>query len=720
MLRINTNVNALNACTQANLNQQQLHQSLERLGSGLRINSSKDDASGMSISNNLLSYAHTLKQANNNANDAIGILQIADKAIDEQLKILDIIKAKSTQAAQDGQTSKTRAMLLSDINHLLEEFDAISNNTNYNGMSLLNGNFINKKFQIGFASNQVIQSSILSTNSKKIGNTRFETSANIIAGNYGNIDVKINSMLDGKEYTISNIEIGSETNQGIGNLANEINKISDKTGVRAYYNVITKGTNTIKSGNTGDDFSINGVNIGRLEIKNGDSNGALIQAINSIKNETGVEASVDAFGYLNLKSLDGRGITIKDSSNGIFGIASLRSVQGVVSEVEKFKATSDGGIVINGEAVEGATNITDFIKNVNKITNKTQVMAKIENGNIIFVPLGEGKSLQISGNEVRTKLGIPLTTVRGDWVDSSKAFIKRPADEDNPPSLALYVLYDGEDKPRYTPNIKLEGKADGIYTLYDVAECFNRMSAQTGIKAFVEENEQGQVRLCFDMPDNVSTIKGISTGSKPEGSSGDAYSLGFGGDKERTADGAKMTTICENYGRLSLVGSSSSDISISVNKDGLEQNGLLGMSTDLKGFYQTNVSLKEMTGALSLEQEHAMGFYDSIFDSILMEGKGLSLKKAMALMDVSENAIKDLNKIRSDIGSVQNQLQATINNISLTEISLLNSASNVKDLDFANESIKYTKLFIITQSNINALYKANILKSQIFFNLFKF
>lgn len=719
-MRINTNVTALNAYAQASLNQQQLNQSLERLGSGLRINSSKDDASGMSISNNLLSSAHTLKQANNNANDAIGMFQIADKAIDEQLKILDTIKVKATQAAQDGQTSKTRTMILADINRLLEEFDAISNNTSYNGMSLLNGSFINKKFQVGSAANQTIQSSIHSTNSKTLGNTRFETSANIIAGNYGDIDVKINSMLDGKEYTISNVEIGSGTNQGIGQLADEINKISDQTGVRAYYDVTTKGTSTIKSGNTGDDFSINGVHIGRLEVKDADSNGALVQAINSVKNETGVEASIDAFGYLNLKSLDGRGITVKDSSNGIFGIASLRSVQGVMSKVEDFKATNTGGIMINGEAVEGATNAIDFVKNVNKITDKTQVMAKIEDGNIVFVPLDETKPLQISGKEVRTQLGIPLTTVRGDWVDASKAFIKRPADENNPPSLALQVLYEGDATPQWTSSIKLEGKADGIYTLYDVADCFNRASAQTGIKAFVEENEQGQVRLCFNMPDNVTTIKGISTSPQPAGSSGNAYNLGFGGSKERVADGAKTVTICENYGRLSLVGSGSSDISIRVERDGLEQNGLLGIDTDLKGFYQTSVSLKEITGSLNLAQEHAMGFYGSIFDSVLIEGKGLSLKKAMALMDVSENAIRDLDKIRSDIGSVQNQLQATINNISITEISLLNSASSIKDLDFADESVKYTKSSIIAQSNTNILYKANTLKSQIFSTLFKF
>ncbi|WP_038815659.1 flagellin [Campylobacter jejuni] len=116
-----------------------------------------------------------------------------------------------------------------------------------------------------------------------------------------------------------------------------------------------------------------------------------------------------------------------------------------------------------------------------------------------------------------------------------------------------------------------------------------------------------------------------------------------------------------------------------------------------------------------------MGFFASIFDTSLSDGSGeLNLKKAMALMDVSDNAISDLSAIRSDIGSVQNQLQATINNISITEISLLNSASNIKDLDFANENLNYIKSSIISQSNTAMLYKANTLKTQLFTMLFKF
>ncbi|UWN10336.1 flagellin [Campylobacter jejuni] len=151
--RINTNVAALNAKANADLNSKSLDASLSRLSSGLRINSAADDASGMAIADSLRSQANTLGQAISNGNDALGILQTADKAMDEQLKILDTIKTKATQAAQDGQSLKTRTMLQADINRLMEELDNIANTTSFNGKQLLSGNFINQEFQIGASSN---------------------------------------------------------------------------------------------------------------------------------------------------------------------------------------------------------------------------------------------------------------------------------------------------------------------------------------------------------------------------------------------------------------------------------------------------------------------------------------------------------------------------------------------------------------------------------------
>ncbi|MDY2999883.1 MAG: flagellin B, partial [Campylobacter hyointestinalis] len=116
--RINTNIAAMSAHTNSVMNNRNLESSLGKLSSGLRIQTAADDASGMSIADSLRSQANGLGQAIKNGNDAIGIVQTADKAMDEQIKILDTIKTKAIQAAQDGQNSDSRRALQNDISRL--------------------------------------------------------------------------------------------------------------------------------------------------------------------------------------------------------------------------------------------------------------------------------------------------------------------------------------------------------------------------------------------------------------------------------------------------------------------------------------------------------------------------------------------------------------------------------------------------------------------------
>ncbi|EAI7268310.1 flagellin A [Campylobacter lari] len=306
--RINTNIGAMNAHANSTITARELDKSLSRLSSGLRINSAADDASGMAIADSLRSQAATLGQAINNGNDAIGILQTADKAMDEQLKILDTIKVKATQAAQDGQSTKTRNMLQADINRLMEELDNIANTTAFNGKQLLSGNFTNQEFQIGAQSNQTVKASIGPTQSSKIGVTRFETGSMSHSSGVAQLTIKNYNGID--DFKFQPVVISSSVGTGMGALAEEINRVADVTGVRANFLVETTGAGPIKAGVTSDDFTINGVKIGRIEYQDSDQNGALVAAINSVKDSTGVEASRDANGRLVLNSRDGRGIEI--------------------------------------------------------------------------------------------------------------------------------------------------------------------------------------------------------------------------------------------------------------------------------------------------------------------------------------------------------------------------------------------------------------------------
>ncbi|EAI4071405.1 flagellin, partial [Campylobacter jejuni] len=316
--RINTNIGALNAHANSVVNANELDKSLSRLSSGLRINSAADDASGMAIADSLRSQAATLGQAINNGNDAIGILQTADKAMDEQLKILDTIKTKATQAAQDGQSLKTRTMLQADINRLMEELDNIANTTSFNGKQLLSGSFINQEFQIGSQSNQTVKATIGPTQSSKIGVTRFETGAVITASGTASMTIKNYNGIE--DFKFQDVVISTSVGTGIGALAEEINKYADKTGVRASFNVKSQTVGTLAAGETAEDFAINGVIIGKVEYSKGDQNGSLVAAINSKKDTTGVEASLGDDGRLILTSRDGRGIKVTGTDVNKIGL----------------------------------------------------------------------------------------------------------------------------------------------------------------------------------------------------------------------------------------------------------------------------------------------------------------------------------------------------------------------------------------------------------------
>ncbi|MBT0611340.1 flagellin B [Campylobacter hyointestinalis] len=312
--RINTNIAAMSAHTNSVMNNRNLDSSLGKLSSGLRIQTAADDASGMSIADSLRSQANGLGQAIKNGNDAIGIVQTADKAMDEQIKILDTIKTKAIQAAQDGQNSDSRRALQNDISRLLEELDNIAKTTSFNGQQLLNGSFSNKEFQIGAYSNETAKVSIGATDSNSIGHTRFETTMNTVwklSAGGGDITVKL-SGIDGfpSGYVFKTISSSALKVDGFKAVAEQINAMTTQTGVKASVNNVQVMSVAVTAG-TIKDLKINGVLIGDITVKAGDEGNVLAAAINAKKDETGVEASIDKQGKLTLATKDGRAIQVK-------------------------------------------------------------------------------------------------------------------------------------------------------------------------------------------------------------------------------------------------------------------------------------------------------------------------------------------------------------------------------------------------------------------------
>jgi len=354
-LRINTNIAALSAHSNMIKNDSGLSASLEKLSSGLRINRAADDSAGMAIADSLKSQFLGLGQAVRNANDGISMVQTADGALDESIKIVNTVKTKAIQAAQDGQTTESRKAIQADIDKLLEELDIIAKTTAFNNQKLLSGNFVNKKFQVGAYSGETVNISIGSAESAKVGHvTTGKLELTNTAG--GTVQLSIYSNLQSKSFTLQAVDIkaNNSAGNGMGALADAINKLSDVLGISASA-VVTSSTDAAVVGGTttGSDFAINGVTIGAVNVADNDSDGALAKAINNKTSDHGILASVGGDGKMTLTSLDGRAINITGSTGGALGASQL-STFGYV----KLNQAGSNELLITDLASGSATSFT--------------------------------------------------------------------------------------------------------------------------------------------------------------------------------------------------------------------------------------------------------------------------------------------------------------------------------------------------------------------------
>lgn len=179
-LVINTNIMSLNAQRNLGKSQNALSNSMQRLSSGLRINSAKDDAAGLGISDRMTSQIRGLNQATRNANDGISLAQTAEGALQESTNILQRMRELSVQSANDTNSTSDRGSLQAEVAQLQAELDRIAETTSFNGKTLLDGSFGGAKFQVGANANQVISFGIGSALGSDLGVQEFTADGGVM------------------------------------------------------------------------------------------------------------------------------------------------------------------------------------------------------------------------------------------------------------------------------------------------------------------------------------------------------------------------------------------------------------------------------------------------------------------------------------------------------------------------------------------------------------
>ncbi|MEQ8280561.1 MAG: flagellin [Deltaproteobacteria bacterium] len=261
-LVINTNISALRAQRSLNGSQMSLSTSMERLSSGLRVNSAKDDAAGLAIANRMGSQIRGLNIAARNANDAISLSQTAEGAMSEATTILQRMRDLAVQAANDTNSDADRANLQKEVTQLLSELDRIATTTQFNGRNLLDGTFNGMTFHIGAQANQNVSVSLQSTRTTAIGNHTVAsgTMTTAVAGSTNN-----GVAADANGLVISG-SLGSGTTAAIAandsafTIASAVNAVTNQTGVSASARTVATLDNLSAAGTVS--FNLAGANAG--------------------------------------------------------------------------------------------------------------------------------------------------------------------------------------------------------------------------------------------------------------------------------------------------------------------------------------------------------------------------------------------------------------------------------------------------------------------------
>src|SRR5688572_1615663 len=315
---INTNVASLNAQRNLTTSQGQLATALQRLSSGLRINSAKDDAAGLAISERFTTQIRGLNQAVRNANDGISLAQTAEGALSEAGNSLQRIRELAIQSANSTNSASDRRALNAEAQQLLSELQRNAQTTQFNGQNILDGSFSAAQFQVGANANQVISFGIQGATTDMLG--AYQATSTAVT----------NVAFDGSDFQINGVDIGvsaDTTTPGItGDSATAkaaaINAQSNLTGVSATAASSVQGAvaPTARASLANGELVINGVQVGAVA----GSASAVTQgrnaatAINAVSNQTGVTAAADAStGRLTLSTSDGRNIILtSNSANG--------------------------------------------------------------------------------------------------------------------------------------------------------------------------------------------------------------------------------------------------------------------------------------------------------------------------------------------------------------------------------------------------------------------
>ncbi len=646
MTVVNTNISAMRAQAGSRLAQMRLEAAMDRLSSGKRINSAKDDASGLAVVTRMTADLRGFAVAIRNANDGISLAQTAEAAMGEVTNMLQRMRELAVQASNGTISDSNRRALQAELSQLVAEVDNVAAKTEFNGIKLLDGSAGDLRLQTGVKAGDIVSFSIANLKSKALGLQGYRVEGQLVSGRVGSgltsiavDDVLINGKAALGSAAAGNtaLDLAAAINANVGQHRVKASAFNNYRGAAPTATTFAAGAVIINGNSVSAAGSVAALvdNINRdvagvTAVLNGDGTislsndtGSDIVIAGSLPSSAGLTAGTYR-GYVALSSLDGEDISVfaRNAANGFAGGL------GTIADVQAFgfNETNDSRVFRSAQVGATALDLSDDVR-------------------INGVKLGvssDGSALAKAAaiNALTSQTGVVATA-----------------------STAIRITLNFTTLPGAT-DITIAGSVvnlSAVTNLVDVVTAINNAGIN-GLTA--SSNAAGELLLTSPTGANL-TIQD-TTGAFFASAQTVAGEAGTGA----------MTTGLTFRGSLNLSSSTGAEIRVEefvsggVAKLGLAQQGGTG---------------EVVGGALTIATQ---------------SGAAVALKAIDAALDrVALN--------RGDLGAVQNRLEAAVNNLESVSTNLSQARSRIEDTDFSVETTNLAKSQILSQAATAMLAQAN-------------
>ena len=685
---INTNIKALTSQTAAFNADKAQSTAMQRLSTGLRINSAKDDAAGLAITNRMTSQVRGLAVATRNANDGISMAQTADGALGNVTDLLQRMRELAVQSANASNSADNRTAIQAEVKQIKTQIDQIASTTNFNDIKLMDGSAGKVDLQIGVDQGQTMTMSFDSAKTKDIGLGARASLTSIgkstTAMDYG--DLTINGIQVGPSLATSdNASTDAASGSAIAKAA-AINAVSAQTGVIATVSGTTVNGSSMTAAALTGTITINGVSTASFSTTTDAaiSRATTVNSINAISSQTGVTAidSGDDIHGVQLVAKDGRNIkivsaTLTAAATGLNADSTYVGTYQLSSPSNSPIVLSSkmGGTIANADLTAG----TYQANTAQVVTKARSVAAAATAPDAATTGLLDGAALKINGVVIGAALSTDDTSSDTTAASSTKAAsaiaiaaaINKTSDLTGVKATAkANVIQGGSFTQAATTSIYLNGVTIAATlgtnsTRADVANLINSYSSQTGVVA--TDNGSG---VTYTAADGRNISFGVDSS---------AAAIGLGDMTDNVGTAATSAGAVTTYAQVSL--QSDKEFTVASGTTGDENLNKLGFQTGTYGGADNGLKIAEI-------------------DVSTQDGAA----NAITAIDA---ALKSVSLNQSKAGAYLNRLDSVVSNLATMNTNITASRSRILDTDYSTETTNLAKSQIISQAATAMLAQAN-------------